>query len=581
MIHFIQKLICIAIPFMAITISAADQTQQVKILFTSDLHGNFFPYDFIKMEEASGSYARIATVVDSIRGSLGSDNVLLLDNGDILQGQPTAYYYNFIDTVIPHLAAEIFNYMKVDAATIGNHDIETGHAVYDRWIRLCEAPILAANAIDTKTNKPYFQPYAVFNRGGYRIAVLGLISPAIPAWLPENLWSGMRFEPMEETAAKWIEIIRKNESPDVIIGLFHSGRDASKTTAGYIENASITTAENVDGFDAILIGHDHSLFCETIINKNGNKVHVVNPANNGLNLGALTITDKNGSISISSEIIDVSKIKPSEEFLENFSMQRKNVYEFVSEKIAEIKDTIYTRDAFFGPSEFMTLLHELQLEISGADISMAAPLTFDGMITKGDVKISDMFTLYKYENMLSTLKLTGQEIKDYLEFSYSLWIQQISEDSGHLIKYAAENPSHQNNKLLNPSYNFDSAAGINYVVDATKPYGEKIRITTLSSGEEFKLDSIYTVAVNSYRAGGGGNHLSEGARIPSNELKDRIVYSTDQDLRYYLIKILSAKKVINPTIESNWKFIPERIVTPLIKTDKEILFGKKSSRNQK
>ena len=565
-----------------LTTMALDQSQkqEATILFTTDIHGSFFPFDYIQMKECNGSYARVITAVDSIRKNKGDGNVLLLDNGDILQGQPTVYYYNFVDTASTHIAADIFNFINVDAVSIGNHDIETGHAVYDRWKKELKAPILAANIIDKKTNKAYFKPYTTFNRGGLKIAVLGLITPAIPAWLPENLWSGLFFESMESTAEKWIKIIQERESVDVIIGLFHSGRDATKTTAGYIENASMTTAMNVDGFDAVLMGHDHSTFCDTIINRYGHTVHLINPANNGLKLGSLTISKIANTINIKSELIDVSTIPPSERFLKHFQAQELTIKEFVDTEIAEITDSIFTRDAFFGPSEFMTLLHDLQLSISSADISMAAPLTFDGQISKGTMKVADMFTLYKYENMLTTLKLTGKEIKDYLEFSYSLWTNCIA-DGQHLIYFDSNKPTKENNKLKNPTYNFDSAAGIKYTVDVTKPKGQKINITTLSSGEPFRLESTYTVAVNSYRAGGGGNHLIEGAGITADELKRRVISTTDKDLRYYIIELLRNRKIITPHIDRNWRFIPEETVDSIIKIDRELLFGNDSSRIQK
>lgn len=569
---------------MRISISATIQEKkpEITVIYTTDIHGNFFPFDFIQMADAPGSYARVATAVDSIRNAVGTGNVLLLDNGDILQGQPTTYYYNFIDTTSPHIAADIFNYMDVSAVTIGNHDIETGHAVYDRWRKQLKAPVLAANAINRDTEEPYFQPYAIFDYGGIRTAILGLLTEAIPAWLPENLWSGIRFDSMEESAEKWVKIIKQKESPDVIIGLFHSGRDATKTTAGYVENAAMTTAINVDGFDAVLMGHDHSAFCDTITNKSGKIVHLLNPSNNAQNIGILTISKINDKFNIKSQLIDIRNISPSEKFLKHFAEQRKNIETFVRQEIAIISDSIFTRDAFFGPSAFMTLLHNLQLQISGADISMAAPLSFDCKIEAGNMSIADMFTLYRYENILSTLWLTGREIKDYLEFSYSLWIEDITNiDNKHLIKFAINNPTQENNKLKNPSYNFDSAAGINYTVDITKPYGQKISITNLSSGKPFDMDSVYTVAINSYRAGGGGNHLTEGAGIPAEELKSRVIKSTDKDLRYYLMELLREKKFIKPTINSNWRFIPEEIASKSIEVDREIMFIDENSRNQK
>ena len=187
-------------------LSASNNQKEVviKIIETSDVHGNFFPYNFIERKEWSGSLARVHSFVKEQREKYG-DNCLLMDNGDILQGQPTAYYYNFMDTVSTHVAADMMNYMGYVVGNMGNHDVETGHAVYDRWIKQCDFPVLGANIIDNATGKPYLKPYEVLERDGVRIAVLGMITPAIPSWLPEKLWSGLHFEEMEPCARKWVD----------------------------------------------------------------------------------------------------------------------------------------------------------------------------------------------------------------------------------------------------------------------------------------------------------------------------------------------------------------------------------------
>lgn len=580
------KNILIALTAIILTTSqpmfAKTPQERVTVIYTTDVHGHFFPYNFVTGQPESGSLSRAASFIEQTRAREGEDSVVLLDNGDILQGQPTVYYYNFIDTVSPNIVSEIYDFMRYDVATIGNHDVETGHAVYDRWRNTTHTPVLGANVIDRSTGNPYLQPYAIIERGGLRIAVIGLLTPAIPAWLPERLWSGLEFMPMEETAEKWIEIVRETERPDVVIGLFHSGRDASKTTAGYIENASLSVARNVPGFDAVLMGHDHSAFCDAITDINGHTVQVLNPANNSHNVGVLTIErSADGSIVTSGHLQEVDSFQPSDAFLGRFSNQYDTVRKFVEEKISNISDDISTRDAYFGPSSFMSLLHKLQLDISGADISMAAPLTFDGKINAGPLHIADMFTLYKYENTLCTLRLTGKEIKDYLEYSYSLWTEQITPEQPHLINFASDNPSLTDNRLKNPSYNFDSAAGIDYTVDITKPFGQKITITGMSDGCPFDMSQTYSVAINSYRAGGGGNHLTTGAGITPEDLKQRVVFSTDKDLRFYLMKEISNHQVISPSVDNNWKFIPEETARKAAAIDRELLFSPESAINQK
>ena len=152
---------------------AKERTVTFRFIETSDVHGCFFPYDFITRAKKQGSMARVSSYVNRLRGQYGS-NVILLDNGDILQGQPTCYYYNFVDTTEANIAAQVLNYLRYDAATVGNHDVETGHAVYDKWMKEVDCPMLGANVIDEKSGNCYLQPYLILEREGVKIAIIGL-----------------------------------------------------------------------------------------------------------------------------------------------------------------------------------------------------------------------------------------------------------------------------------------------------------------------------------------------------------------------------------------------------------------------
>lgn len=559
------------------TINAQEHTIKLKIVQTSDIHGNFFPYDFINRKAWGGSLARVHAFAEEQRKTFG-ENLILLDNGDILQGQPSVYYYNFIDTVSSHLCADMLNFMRYDAANMGNHDIETGHAVYDRWVKECNFPVLGANIIDTKTGAPYLPPYKIIERDGIKIAVLGLITPAIPAWLAENLWEGLQFEDMETSARKWVKIIQEKEKPDILIGLFHSGREASKNTGKWNENASLTVAQNVPGFHIVLMGHDHRQFCQNVPNCEGNYVMAVNPGSNGNAVSDIDITiTKNGnetSMNIDARLTDMNKYEPSQEFMAHFKKQYDDVDNFVKQKIGTITASLDTRPAYFGSSAFIDFIHTLQLAISGADISFAAPLSFDATIDKGDIYMSDMFNLYKYENMLYVMELTGKEIKDYLEYSYSIWTRQMTspDDSLLLLKDITPEEDKSHAIFANPSYNFDSAAGIIYTVDVTKPQGEKISISSMADGTPFLMDKTYKVAINSYRGNGGGELLTRGAGIPQDQLHARIVFSTDKDLRFYLMEYIRKQGTLSPKALNQWRFIPDEWVKQAAKRDYDLLF---------
>lgn len=565
---------------LACSVTSGKKEIHLAFFETSDVHGSYFPYNFIERKDAPGGLARICTVVREKREELGNDHVILMDNGDILQGQPCAYYYNFIDTTSTHLAAAVMNYMKYDVATVGNHDVEPGHAVYDRWVEDCEFPMLGANAIDVYKKSPYWEPYTVLERGGVRIGVLGMITPGIPNWLPESIWSGIRFEDMVETAREWVPILKEKEKVDVIVGLFHSG--VGKPDAGQIlaEHAATQVAYEVPGFDIIFCGHDHRPACFQMANAEGDSVWVVNPGANAQNVASAEMTlqmegGKITDIKVKGELINVEKVTPDAEFCKAFAKDEQTVRDFTEKVIGYSKNDLQTRPAFFGPSAFVDFIHSMQLGISGADLSFVAPLSFDAEIPKGDIRVSDMFNLYKFENLLYVMKLTGKEIKDFLEYSYSLWTNEMKSADDHLLYFRAgkENAADHWQRLQNPSYNFDSAAGLLYTVDVTKPTGQKVTIKSLANGKPFSLDETYRVALNSYRGNGGGGHLVKGAGIPKDKLSERIVWTTQKDLRFYLMQEITRLHDINPQPLNQWKFVPEKWVKAAAKRDAETLFN--------
>ncbi len=557
------------------------QVKEVNLKFieTSDVHGNYYPYDFIKNKEGSGSLARVYSFIEQER-EIYKDNLILIDNGDILQGQPSAYYYNFIDTVSLHLAADMMNYMGYNVGNMGNHDVETGHAVYDRWIKECDFPILGANIVRVSDGKPYLKPYEILIRDGVKIAVLGMITPAVPTWLPNRLWEGLRFDDMEETAKKWMKIIKEKENPDVIVGVFHAGKDAVRIADKYNENASVTVAKNVPGFDILFIGHDHLRYHFKVANADGDSVLIIGPgsrANVVANVD-MKIALKDGKVvdkEVSGMLTNVDKYEANADFMKEFASQYARVKEFVSKKIGFFKNSISTKPAYFGSSAFMDFIHTMQLKLTGADISFAAPLSYNAEIAAGDIYVRDMFNLYKYENMLYTMRLSGKEIKGFLEKSYALWTNQMKSADDHLLLLNKEMGSDETHFFRNFSFNFDSAAGIIYTVDVTKPEGEKITILSMADGTPFDEDKIYTVAMNSYRGNGGGELLTKGAGIPQDELKQRIISSTSKDLRYFLIKYIEEKKILNPQPLNQWKFIPEEWVKVTSERDYKLLFGEK------
>ena len=569
--------VCIAMLLTSIPMTAKNKTVRLRIIETTDVHGAFFPYDFINRKPKAGTLARVSSYVNKLRNEPGN-NVILVDNGDILQGQPTCYFYNYINTQQVNVAAELLNYMKYDAQNLGNHDVETGHAVYDKWIKELNCPVLGANIIDTKTGKPYVPPYTILQKEGVKVAILGIITPAIPNWLTEDLWEGLYFKEMVSTARYWMDYLRNNERPDVVIGLFHSGKDGGIVTDEYDEDASIKIAKEVPGFDVILFGHDHARFNETVINNEGKGVLCLNSANNAIYVADATIelTLKRGKVvdrKTTGQLVNITEEPVDELFMKHFQPHMDAVNNFVNRKIGEFKHSIYTRDSYFGNSAFTDFIMNLELQISGADIAFNAPLSFDAAIKEGNLYVSDMFNLYRYENQLCVMRLTGEEIRRHLEMSYNLWVNTMKSPDDHLL-LLAENTWNDQQRLgfKNYTFNFDSAAGIDYEVDVTKPEGQKVHILRMSNGEPFDEARWYKVAINSYRAKGGGELLTKGAGIPHDSLNARILWRSEKDLRYYLMQEIEKAGIMDPQPNTNWRFVPEEWVKPAAERDRKILF---------
>ncbi len=558
-------------------------TITVLIIETTDLHGVIFPYDYINMKPLDVSLAHVSSYIKQERRE--NDVVFLLDNGDNIQGQPAVYYYNYIDTVSPHLMSEVFNYLEYDAVTVGNHDIEAGHSVYDHLISAYEFPVLAANAVEIGTGKPYFKPYVILEKNGIKVAVFGLITPSVHNWLPEELYSGIEFRDMVQTAELWMPQIIK-EDPDLIVGLFHSGWNRENTGYGPSEeNGSAAVAYNVPGFDIIFTGHDHHAINENFVNRAGDTLLILNGGSRAENIACAKILlsvrgNKKVNIrKISGAVVETADYRADNEFTLKFEKQKEIVKDYVSKVIGNSLSHISSRDSFFGSSPFVDMIHSIQLKLTGADISFAAPLSFDEEIKQGPLTIGDMFKLYRFENMLYTMRLKGDEITKYLEYSYSEWLNPMKGPDDYLLKYRLGDdgkPQLTNGKawLRNQSYNFDSAAGLDYLVDVSRPEGKMVIIKSLSDGRPFNRQEYYNVALNSYRGSGGGGHLTRGAGIKKNDLPRRLICSTDKDLRFFILKEVETEKTLAPVALNNWKIVPEKWVEKAISHEKSLLFGK-------
>ena len=507
----------------AMLTSCAQKEMTLTLLETTDTHGR---YD---------EFANDAHIIRQLKSELG-DRLILLDNGDDLQGTPFQYCSNQ-DADHPNLVSEVLNFFPYDAICVGNHDIEAGRKVFDRVYSEMEMPVLCANVIDESTNEPYFTPYIIIQRGKYRIAVLGLLTPYVVTWVPDRLRPGLRFEQHEAAAKKWVKIIEEKEHPDLMVGMFHSGWEpqAQNLPPDHPlgrENATKWVAENVPGFDLIFYGHDHRAKAEKVMNPMGEPVYVLNSGNRAQGLAKAEVTLKKGQKPvISVELMPTDGEEKDADFLAMLQPYLDRAEAYQQEPVADLPLSISSDEAFKGPSLWVDEIHRCQFETVEAegihaDISMAAPLSGGKTIEAGMLKVNDFFTWYPFENALAVMALTGKEVKDFLEYAY---------------------------QMKSPIYNFDSGAGIIYEVTDKNPMGERIRIISMADGTPFDMDKTYNVVMNSYRSMGGGNHLINGVGWAQEEIKDHVVWQSDRDLRSLFIDWARRKGVLDNEPLNCWR----------------------------
>lgn len=539
------------------------------LLYTTDVHGACLPFDFKRNQPARTSLANVCTYVNKQR-SENPDAVMLFDTGDYLQGQPSIYYYNFIDTLSDHIVPRVYNFMQYDAVGVGNHDIEPGEPVYyDRLPAQFQMPVLCANAIDQRTGKPMFQPYTVIERQGVKVAVLGMITPHIHAWLPKSLWPNLEFEDMVECAKKWVPIIQEKENPDLLVGLFHAGGDY--TTDGndldtpFNENGAVPAAIKVPGFDIVLCGHDHQPREFKVANVAGDSVLILDAQTQAAKVGRVDISLhlENGKYSkkLTSSLVDMNGYTPDALFCETFQSVIDSVNSYVDAPLGELTAPLYGEPSLYGPSEFQDFIHDAQLWATGADISFAAVLAPHDVIPSGPITMRQLFTLYKYENQLFKLSMTGQNVKDYLEFGFNNQYNTMTSINDHLLAYKKDANGNILDEGRGPVYktftfNYTCAAGIRYTVDVSKPEGERVTILSMSDGTPFDLEKEYTVAINSYQASGGGNFIPVGLGWDEATLKAHTLESKPKDVRRYVAEYIQMLHTVKPHLRGDWEVIP-------------------------
>ena len=538
-----KRLILLAVIIFITAGLYSQELESLVILSTNDVHGRIFPYNYYKDEPDEIGLAQVYTRVRQYRQEY--DNVVLLDAGDAIQGTPLTQYFNFVKPDKPHPMSLAMNKMGYEAFAVGNHEIEQGTEVYNRIKNESDFPWLSANST-LNDGSTYFKPYTVVNKNGISVGIIGLTTPGIPTMLDSTYYPGVTWTDMVLTAKKYAKILRP--SVDILVGLFHAGfragEDAYKSEKlGLpIANASGLVAEQVPEFDVVFGGHSHRIKPEigTKTLETDKPLQIIARRwGECLGVAKFSLQNVNGDYKIINKMAWVEPVggyEPDKELLQLLQPYHDKTLEYIRNDIATVEDTIYGAESRFKDSPIVELINNAQLEKTGADISFAAGFRTNYVFAPGKLQIKDVFTIYPYENYLFMVKMSGKQIKDYLEASANYYIF----DGEKVMR---------NHEMA--GYHYSMAEGINYIIDPTKPVGKRIsKITMEETGEPLKPNQEYKVALNSYRANGGG-----GLMKAAEAMDAPILYKSSQDMRNILIDYLQKKGAINARVDNNWRLL--------------------------
>ncbi|MFZ3496866.1 bifunctional metallophosphatase/5'-nucleotidase [Streptomyces sp. 5.8] len=545
--------------------AAGAKTYAFTVMGTTDLHGNVFNWDYFTDKEFDDKahndvgLAKISTLVNQVRAEKGRRNTLLIDAGDTIQGTQLSYYYAKVDPITArrgpvHPMAQAMNAIGYDAAALGNHEFNYGIPVLRKFEEQCDFPLLGANALDAKTLRPAFPPYSMHrlrtpHGRDVKVAVLGLTNPGIAIWDKANVQGKMTFPGLEEQAAKYVPRLR-SLGADVVIVSAHSGSSGTSSYGDqlpYVENAAGLVAEQVPGIDAILVGHAHTEIPEyRVRNKaTGKDVVLSEPLKWGqrLTLFDFKLTWAKGCWSVSkvsARVLNSNAAVEDPEIVGLLSDEHRKVVAYVNQVIGTSTQAMSSVDGPVKDVAIIDLINHVQAEtvkgaLAGTEwgalpvLSQASCFSRTAAIPAGQVTIRDAAGLYPFENTLEARLLTGAQVREYLEYSAKYFVRTAPGD--------VVDPAKLTNAEGTPDYNYDAVYGLTYDIDISEPVGS--RISGLSfQGKPVDPAAQFVLAVNNYRASGGGNfpHVPQSKQLWANS----------DEIRNTIIQWVKAKGTVDP-----------------------------------
>ena len=535
------------LPAAALAAEADAGEKHITILGTSDMHGNIWGFSYEdNAETANNGMARLYTYIQQVRAE--NPNTILIDAGDDIQGtiMTDDLYNKTPEEAHPVIAA--MNYMGYDAMTLGNHEFNWGIPTMQTILSQAEFPVLAANVTDADGNYVTGAGWTIVEKDGVKVAVIGVVTPDVPIW--DGGKEGIEdatFEAANVAVGKAIDAI--GDQADVIVVSAHMGMYAEFDEEGGSDSAQKILDDNPE-IDVLQVAHNH-----VVVNEKQGDVVIGGVRNGGRDIARfdLTLDKDNNVVDAAVEIVDMTDVTPSQEIrdIALVAEAHQKTIDYIAggtDESGEPLPPLGSTTAKFQPENeirgipagrvmdtaVMDLINQIQLENSGADVSAAALFKDTSDLPAGDINYGNIFDIYKFDNTLYRVTVTGAELKAYMEWSAECYNQWKEGDIN--ISFDPEYPD----------YLYDMFAGVDYEIDLSQPKGERIK-NVMFQGEPLADDQVLTLAVNNYRYSSALK--AQGIVSGTKE------WESSNSIRDMIVAYFAEHSPVAPTVDNNWKIV--------------------------
>ena len=512
-------------------------TTHLVLVATTDVHGRAYGWDYVTDRPFGGGLARVATVVDSLRARYPG-RVLVFDSGDLIQGDPFASVAAADTTPGSNAVIRAMNLVGYDAATPGNHEFNWGLETMHRALGAASYPVVSGNIVVLPADTLMYPPFVVLQRSGVRVGVSGFTTPGVMVWDRENVRGRVRVDPIELRAGDVLGEVRRRA--DLSIVLIHSGMEgeASYDTTGVgPEDVAARLAQLPDKPDLVVVGHSHRAMRDSVLNG----VHFIQPRHWAQGLAVMHVTLVRGDsgwrpVSWQGESVPLADVRPDPRVTTALAGAHDSTRAWATRPLAVAPVAMPAAGGRAGPTPIIGFIHAVQKHRTGAILSVASAFNLGGSFPAGDVRRADVASIYPYENTLRAIRISGAALRALLERSAEYYQVDVS----GAIRV---NPDM-------PGYNFDMVSGATYEMDLSRPVGQRIRRFAVG-GRAVKATDSFTLAINSYRQGGGGGY---------DMLRDApVVYDKGENIADLLAAELERLDTVVAAdfAEDNWRILPE------------------------